>query len=121
LGLGLGGALGLGRSVVPINPGIDPANPGMQADDLVPQVFTVSYTPMPESMVVQTINDPAGNKVYPTATGVTGLDDNGKPIASTSPIYQSGMQLSRVPNVANFYNVNVWIRNYKQHLQVYQI
>lgn len=105
--LGLGGALGLGRSVVPINPGIDPANPGMQADDLVPQVFTVSYTPMPESMVVQTINDPAGNKVYPTATGVTGLDDNGKPIASTSPIYQSGMQLSLVPNVANFYNVNV--------------
>ena len=105
--LGLGGAPGLGRSVVPINPGIDPANPGMQADDLVPQVFTVSYTPMPESMVVQTINDPAGNKVYPTATGVTGLDDNGKPIASTSPIYQSGMQLSLVPNVANFYNVNV--------------
>jgi hypothetical protein len=40
----------------------------MQADDLVPQVF-ISYTPMPESMVVQTINDPAGNKVYPTATG----------------------------------------------------
>ncbi|GAX47507.1 beta strand repeat-containing protein [Pseudolactococcus reticulitermitis] len=105
--LKLGGRSGLVRSVTPNNPGIDPANPGLIAGDNVPQVFTASYTPMPESMVVQTINDPAGNKVYPTATGVTGLDDSGTPIASTSPLYQASMQLSLVPKVSDFYNVNV--------------
>ncbi|GAB2021588.1 hypothetical protein RyT2_06620 [Pseudolactococcus yaeyamensis] len=98
---------GLTKSVVPTNPGIDPSNPGLIAGDDVPQVFTASYTPMPESMVVHTLNDPAGNKVYPTATGVTGLDDNDQPIPSNSKLYQASMQLSLVPNVSSFYNLNV--------------
>ncbi len=97
------------KSVIPMTPGIDPSNPGPQAGDAAPQVFTASYTPMPESMVVQTVNDPAGNKVYPAATGVTGLDDQNTPIPNTSPLYKDGVQplLSWVPNVSGFYNVNV--------------
>ena len=105
--LKMGSKSGLMRSIAPTNPGINPENPGLIAGDDVPQVFTASYTPMPESMVVQTINDPAGNKVYPTATGLTGLDDNGNSISTTSPLYQASMQLSLVPKVPNFYNVNV--------------
>lgn len=98
---------GLAKSVVPTNPRIDPSKPGVIAGDDVPQVFTASYTPMPESMVVHTLNDPAGNKIYPTATGVTSLDDNDRPIPSNSKLYQSSMQLSLVPNVPGFYNLNV--------------
>ena len=105
--LKMGSKSGLMISIAPTNPGINPENPGLIAGDDVPQVFTASYTPMPESMVVQTINDPAGNKVYPTATGLTGLDDNGNSISTTSPLYQASMQLSLVPKVPNFYNVNV--------------
>ncbi|SJZ64058.1 hypothetical protein SAMN02745116_01022 [Pilibacter termitis] len=95
------------RSVTPNNPTIDPSNPTAYQGDDSPQVFTASYTPMAESMIVETTNDPAGNKVYQAVSGVTGVDENGNPIPSSSPAYQSDMTLSQVPNVSGFYNLNV--------------
>lgn len=84
---------------------IDPLPLDTSIDD-EPQVFIASYTPMVQSMVVETKNDPAGNRVFPAITGVTGINSNGTPIPEGARDYQDTMQLPKISNLADFYNIN---------------